>query len=415
MNYSIVRLFCALKYSGLPGTKCYAVRKMRRMLLVVVVLLTVVFEARANWFDSCDRQFQLTNVADVTLNSPFYPSNYPAGSSCRFVVRAPPGYTIQASCTLNMANQGGSGCTTDFLYISTEGFTSPVGSDYFCGIGNVSRQSLFNKLTISYISSSATNSGSFTCRLVVQPQQCDCGWSRTTKIVGGTEAGVNEFSSMVGLLDPLTANVFCSGAIISARYVLTAAHCAKTIPSVSRVQALVGDHDYRNGLDTPYSAIYSIEQIITHERYNEQNRDNDIAILKTTTEMDFNRGVGPVCLPFAHNGPVSIDIAGWGTTSFGGPMSTVLRKTTLNVIPNGSCTAPYVNADKLCTFAVGRDSCQYDSGGPLYSRGSQRMYTVGIISYGSACAAATPSVSTRVTSHLSWIRQRTSEVSYCVK
>uniref|UniRef100_A0A182QFA4 Peptidase S1 domain-containing protein n=1 Tax=Anopheles farauti TaxID=69004 RepID=A0A182QFA4_9DIPT len=391
-----------------------------KWLYAVVVLSTFYWTTpvRTDWFDSCDRQFQLTNVADVTLNSPFYPANYPAGSSCRFVVRAPPGYTIQATCTLNMANPG-SACTTDFLYVSTEGFASPVGSEYFCGKGQVSRKSLFNKLTISYISASSTNAGSFTCRLVVQPQECDCGWSRTAKIVGGSEAGVNEYTAMVGLLDPLTVNVFCSGAIISSRYVLTAAHCTRAIPNVSRVQALVGDHDYRTGLDTPYSAIYNIERIVAHEYYSEQSRDNDIALLRTTAEMDFNRGVGPICLPFSYStysfAGLLVDIAGWGTTSFGGQMSTVLRKTTLTVLQNANCTAPYVNDQKVCTFAVGRDSCQYDSGGPLFLRGVQRMYTIGIISYGSACAASTPSVASRVTYYLNWIRQNTPEVSYCVK
>ncbi|XP_053670992.1 venom serine protease-like [Anopheles nili] len=389
--------------------------------VAVLIVFCWVFPAHADWFESCDRQFQLANVADVTLNSPFYPANYPAGSSCRFVVRAPPGYTIQATCFLNMINPGAQSgaCTTDFLYISTEGFASPVGSEYFCGKGNVTRQSLFNKMTISYISSSGTNSGSFTCRLIVQPQQCDCGWYKTAKIVGGSAASVNEFASFVGLLDPLTANVFCSGVLISPRYVLTAAHCTHAIPSASRVNALVGDHDYRSGLDTPYSAIYNIDQIIPHEAYNEQTRDNDVALLRTVTEVDFNRGVGPICLPFIFNtysfAGLSVDIAGWGTTTYGGPMSTVLLKTTLSVLPNSGCTAPYVNDQKLCTFAVGRDSCQYDSGGPLYLRGSQRMYSIGIISYGSACAASSPSVASRVTYHLNWIRQKTPDVLYCVK
>uniref|UniRef100_A0A2M3ZZ75 Putative cub domain serine protease n=1 Tax=Anopheles triannulatus TaxID=58253 RepID=A0A2M3ZZ75_9DIPT len=386
-------------------------------LAFVATVFYLTSGARGDWFDSCDREFQLTNVADVTLNSPFYPANYPAGSSCRFVLSAPPGYTIQASCSLNMANPG-TACTTDFLYIATEGFKSPAGSEFFCGKGTINRQSLFNKLTISYISSS-TNSGSFTCRLIVQPRQCDCGWSRTAKIVGGTEAGVNEYTSMVGLLDPLTANVFCSGVIISTRHVLTAAHCTETIPNVGRVQALVGDHDYRSGVETPYSAIYNIEQIIQHEAYNVANRDNDVSLLKTTVNMDWNRGVGPVCLPFSYSSysfaNLEVDIAGWGTTSFGGPMSTVLRKTTLTVLPNGSCSAPFLNDMKLCTFATGRDSCQYDSGGPLYLRGVQRMYAIGIISYGSACAGSTPSVSSRVTSQLIWIRSKTPEISYCVK
>ncbi|XP_052862916.1 venom serine protease-like [Anopheles cruzii] len=387
------------------------------MQLRVVLTLIVWGLAEADWFDSCDREFQLTSVADVTLNSPFYPANYPPGSSCRFVVRAPEGYVIQATCTVSMP--GGGSCSTDFLYVSTEGFMSPVGSEFFCGRGSVARRSLFNKLTISYISAGSTDSGSFTCRLVVQQASCDCGWSRTAKIVGGVEAAVNEFTSMVGLLDPATANVFCSGVIVSSRYILSAAHCVQPVPDVSRVSALVGDHDYRNGLETPYSAIYNIEQIIVHEGYDERTRDNDVSLLRTASGIDWNRAVGPVCLPILYDtysfAGLSVDLAGWGTTSFGGPMSTVLRKATVQVLANTDCSAPYLNDLKLCTFAAGRDSCQYDSGGPLYLRGAQRMYTIGIISYGSACGGTTPSVNTRVTNQLNWIRRQTPDTAYCAK
>lgn len=201
---------------------------------------------------------------------------------------------------------------------------------------------------------------------------------------------------------------------------MTAAHCVQNIPSSQRLQALVGDHDYKTGLETPYSQIYEIESIVMHENYNQDSRDNDIAVLKTTVDMQWTRGVGPVCLPFNYwyydFNKLQVDVAGWGTTSYGGQTSTTLRRVTLDVIANADCTkAQYVNNQKLCTYTPGKDTCQYDSGGPLYLRGVQRMYTIGVVSYGGACAASTPSVNTRITAYLSWIQNKTTDATYCVK
>ncbi|XP_001657964.2 venom serine protease [Aedes aegypti] len=386
--------------------------------LVLVVLLPTLING---WFELCDQQFQLGGNADVQLLSPLYPNRkYPSGSSCRYTLIAPPGNSIQMTCDINIDTAQSTACSTELFYISTEGFSSLVGSEYFCGKGSISRNSLFNKMMIAYTSSSNTNGGTFNCRIKVVKQDCDCGWSRWQKIVGGTEAGINEYTSIVGLLDKLTASVFCSGVIISYRYILTAAHCVQNIPNSQRLQALVGDHDYKTGLETPYSQIYDIESIVMHENYNQDSRDNDIAVLKTTADIQWTRGVGPVCLPFNYwyydFNKLQVDVAGWGTTSYGGQISTTLRRVTLDVIANADCgKAQYVNNQKLCTFTPGKDTCQYDSGGPLYLRGVQRMYTIGVVSYGGACAASTPSVNTRITAYLSWIQNKTTDATYCVK
>lgn len=135
--------------------------------------------------------------------------------------------------------------------------------------------------------------------------------------------------------------------------------------------------------------------------------------------MQWNRGVGPVCLPFNYwsydFSKLQVDVPGWGTTSFGGQTSTTLRRVTLDVIANSQCQVQYVNNQKLCTFTAGKDTCQYDSGGPLYLRGVQRMYSIGIVSYGGACAGSTPSVNTRITAYLGWIQSKTTDATYCVK
>ncbi|XP_058461900.1 venom serine protease-like [Malaya genurostris] len=384
-----------------------------------LLLSLLVLPLTSAWFEGCDQQFQLTSNADFQLQSSLYPGKYPSGSSCRYLLIAPPGYTINVSCAINIDAPQGSSCSTELFYISTEGFSSLVGSEFSCGTGVLNRQSLFNKIMIAYTSSSSSNAGTFNCRVMVQSQSCDCGWSRWQKIVGGTESGINEYTSMVGLLDKVTVNVFCSGVIISYRYIITAAHCVENTPNVDRFQALVGDQNYRTGLDTPYSQLYDLERIIVHENYGQSTRDNDIALLRTSKDMEWNRGVGPVCLPFNYwyydFKNLQVDVAGWGTTSFGGQQSTTLRRATLNVIANENCNVQYVNSKKLCTYAPGKDTCQFDSGGPLYLRGVQNMYTIGIISYGGVCAGSTPSVNTRITAFLDWIRSKTGDAIFCVK
>ena len=100
---------------------------------------------------------------------------------------------------------------------------------------------------------------------------------------------------------------------------------------------------------------------------------------------------------------------GWGTIEFGGPRSDHLRKVNLNIVNSTSCTS-----SQLCSYAVNRDTCTFDSGGPLLLKDNQ-IYTIGIISYGIACALNVPSVNTNVIAYLDWIMSQTKSVVYCVK
>lgn len=180
-------------------------------------------------------------------------------------------------------------------------------------------------------------------------------------------------------------------------------------------------------LDSFYTRKYDIEMIIPHEQYQASSNkvQNDIAILKTRFAIEWNRSVGPVCLPFytqKDGGDATpyagerVETAGWGTTSFGGQQSSVLLKTTLDVISHTDCQNILTNLpyETFCTYTPGHDTCQYDSGGALYAR-KERLYAVGIVSYGFACATNQPSVNTRISSYLKWIRSKTPEVNYCYK
>merc|ERR1712241_643940 len=72
--------------------------------------------------------------------------------------------------------------------------------------------------------------------------QCSCGVNSatSTKIVGGSNAGKNEFPWQVGPVQTGSSRPFCGGTLLGSDPVLTAAHC-KT--DTTRFRVTVGDHD----------------------------------------------------------------------------------------------------------------------------------------------------------------------------
>uniref|UniRef100_A0A336M6B5 CSON012467 protein n=1 Tax=Culicoides sonorensis TaxID=179676 RepID=A0A336M6B5_CULSO len=388
------------------------------LLLIIGFALTTILPTSVNaWFESCDRQIVLAAGTSTTVSSPNYSSNYGAGTSCRYQIQAPQGFTITASCSIKIYRDANNNCANEYFYVMRDGSKELLGSEYLCGTGSVQRTSRFNKLTLAYTSGSY-NTGSFTCSLTLN---CDCGWSVSSKIVGGRTAAVNEYISMVGTVNLLSNSLFCGGAIISPFYILSAAHCfTGSLATPANVGALVGDHDYTTGSDTSYSALYRISSIVKHGLYNSVTNVNDIALLKTSSEIQYNAGVGPACLPYgfainAFDNNVILDAPGWGTTSFAGPVSTVLRTVQLNTMDLTTCKSrgmTDVTSGQLCTYTAGKDTCQYDSGGSLYYR-FNKLYTILLVSYGGSCGGTKPAVNTKVAAYLTWIRNNAVGATFC--
>lgn len=253
-----------------------------------------------------------------------------------------------------------------------------------------------------------------------QQTSCDCGWSVNQKIVNGVETGVNEYPSVVGIIDMVYKEIVCGGTIISSRYVLSAAHCLDALKTGS-ISVLAGDHNVNIGTETPYSAVYKVTSVLKHPSYVSTAKGYDIALFKTDQEMVFSRGVGPICLPWNYASTsfvgYKVDILGWGSTSFSGPSSSVLRKVTLDIISNSDCSSilqvPITNTQS-CTFTKNRDTCQKDSGAGLLLRYT-RMYMLGIVSYGKPCYGTSPSVNTQIGPLLNWIKTNTPGELFCNK
>ncbi|XP_066259154.1 venom serine protease 34-like [Euwallacea similis] len=251
---------------------------------------------------------------------------------------------------------------------------------------------------------------------------CDCGWRNSDlRIVGGMETGINEFPAMAALINLESGLLYCGAHIISDRFLLTAAHCVYG-KDPGTLGVLVGDHNITAGEDTPYSALYYVYDYLIHPSYSTSTYVNDIAIIKTDSQIIFSNYVGPICLPFRYYladfaAQTSI-ILGWGQIEFSGPTSDVLLGANLQIISNVQCQSEgngeVIVDEEVCTYADGKDSCQSDSGGPvLWTDATRnRMHLIGIISHGTGCATNFPGINTRVTSFLDWIVSST-DASYC--
>jgi len=185
----------------------------------------------------------------------------------------------------------------------------------------------------------------------------------------------------------------CGGALVSDRYVVTAAHCTYGASS-SDLFVRVGD----TILATEFEAMaftYGVAEIINHEDYDDWTLSNDISILKLDGYVDLYSypNIKPVCLPsFQYSGGAVV--SGWGTLYSGGPSVSHLRDVDVNVFPNGDCGSMNSEMDDtmICAGYMdgGKDSCQGDSGGPLVAHNPyDESYTLtGVVSWGYGCAVA---------------------------
>ncbi|XP_022671218.1 chymotrypsinogen A-like [Varroa jacobsoni] len=270
---------------------------------------------------------------------------------------------------------------------------------------------------------------SMTIAIYAQEQ---CGQSpysdvEVERIVGGQEASAGEWPWQVSLRragrDGRTRH-FCGGALLSDRWMATAAHCVvnnygAVVSPASTIKVRVGEHD-QNVLENQEIQV-DAGSIFKYPSY--QGYNYDVALIKLSKRVRLSPRVKPVCLPNTSDdfeGSTCVS-TGWGaTTSGGGAPSSVLRKVSVPVYNNNVCSGPYLNKFRitiqpwhLCAGALegGRGSCYGDSGGPFQCRKSDgQWYLAGLVSFGSGCAhTGYPDVYARVTHFLDWIRTTMSQ------
>ncbi|NXK13120.1 TMPS9 protease, partial [Herpetotheres cachinnans] len=251
-----------------------------------------------------------------------------------------------------------------------------------------------------------------------RPPECGGrpGFSKPSKIVGGTDASRGEIPWQVSLKED--SRHFCGATIIGDRWLLSAAHCFnETNPE--EIEAYVGTTSL-NGTDGNAVKV-NVTRVVEHPFFDPVFLDFDVAVLELARPLVFNKYIQPICLPLAaQKFPVGKKciISGWGDLQEGNVTKPeTLQKASVGIIDQKTCNFLYnfsLTDRMICAgFLEGKiDSCQGDSGGPLACEVTPGVfYLAGIVSWGIGCAQAMkPGVYSRITTLKDWILDTISQL-----
>ncbi|KAM9753387.1 LOW QUALITY PROTEIN: ovochymase-2 [Menidia menidia] len=268
-------------------------------------------------------------------------------------------------------------------------------------------------------------------------------WSTSAsslRIVGGTKAAYGSHPWLVSLQK--RGSHFCAGAILTERWILTAAHCVASMSkeSLGEVRVLAGEFDLR--ARDKEEQVFLVKSVTAHEKYRRVLPMNyDIALVELDQHIRMGTRVQPLCLPLAEESSLPQTpclVAGWGRTKERGRLSAVLREVQLDLLEPDRCKrvlqtlkSSFLNHKAAMTVLCagqergGKDACQGDSGGPLVcpaGSGSGHWVAAGITSWGKGCGRSwadnssrppsgrgSPGIFTDVRLLLPWIKQKLRE------
>jgi Trypsin/PKD-like domain len=241
------------------------------------------------------------------------------------------------------------------------------------------------------------------------------------KITGGINASISDFPWQVFLE---AANYTCGGAIISADWIITAAHCTEDdfgnlIPA-SQMDVIVGANNPRSGLE---GKKYFVSKVIRHENFNPTTLNNDIALLQLSAAINYPNAT-PIRLiskidsaAGATDPGVMAWLTGYGLTKVSPPtVPTVLQKLQIPIVSNSQASTVWQDiapSDMMAGYRNGnKDACSGDSGGPLIVPVDSVLKVAGLVSWGSS-SCDTYGAYTRISLFESWISSKTGiEISY---
>ncbi|XP_005107254.1 trypsin-1-like [Aplysia californica] len=252
------------------------------------------------------------------------------------------------------------------------------------------------------------------------PSNGQCGRANNFRIVGGTKSASCEYPWMVVVYDQKNG-FLCGGSIIDESTILTAGHCVsnpnsqrKEVPSAPSDMVIYSGSSKVTFDSPPPPGLHtnSASKITVHEKYNVNgDLENDIAIIKLSKPLTFDRCQRPVCLVDGSKTPQQASgckTMGWGVTSNGRDAESPddMFWAAVNIATDQKCRDSYGgDSTTFCAGGNNKDSCEGDSGGPLVCKEIDgRYYQYGIVSAGqkNQCGIV-PGLYTRVSAFLSWI------------
>ena len=200
---------------------------------------------------------------------------------------------------------------------------------------------------------------------------------RSQAIIGGELANPMDFPTVVAL-ESAPGDWFCTGTLIAAEWVLTAAHCVEGAPA-AEVKVRFDDADVN---DTTGGIVADVMAVHSHPAFDWEAWDNDIALLKLAAPVT-DRAPTPI-----HRDPTSAGLAvldaGYGVADNNDMGGGLLRQVAKVTADCAGANDPTVSgANLICMDASdGRGSCFGDSGGPTFATIGGNRVVVGVTSGG---------------------------------
>lgn len=135
------------------------------------------------------------------------------------------------------------------------------------------------------------------------------GFKIQERIVGGYGVPTSKFIYQAGIREVRDKGFRCSGAILSERWVVTAARCVVDF-EINDLEIIYGSRTRNDG------RVAKVSDIFVHKKYNRNTFANDIAMLSTAARMKLSVNVaGPIALPTEAAVAEQIAlVSGWGVT-----------------------------------------------------------------------------------------------------
>lgn len=205
--------------------------------------------------------------------------------------------------------------------------------------------------------------------------------SATPKVIGGTAVTVATVPWTVDVRqDDGPSYYLCTGSIVDALHIVTAAHCLfddsghQASPAQMAVTAGISNIGASSGADAEQDIKVSSFRIAPGYTYSSHGQPNDVAILALSQPLNLS---GPdaqaIALPtpgMAYPAGVTAALAGYGVETAGSQPTGQLNRMTTTIDPQGLCGDAAdgffdTNAIVLCASSPTSDLCNGDSGGGL--------------------------------------------------
>lgn len=237
----------------------------------------------------------------------------------------------------------------------------------------------------------------------LQPNECGTTHAKYNfrhLIVGGENVQRGSWPWLVAIyLRGINELAFsCGGNLISARTVVTAAHCIRTPKGTYSHHDLVlylGLHNINDRRQTGVQES-EVEEIHIHNDFmsKDSSYDADIALIIMPRRLEFTEFIRPICLWDNSDDLSNIQrqlgtVIGWGKDGSGDVLSPEPKRITMPIVSDGEClrssnTYRYITSDRTyCAGARdGRGPCHGDSGGGMTFKINKRWTLRGIVSAG---------------------------------